>query len=43
MNRNNNQIGINNYQLMALMVCNTWPTIINYGSSMVARMVGSDM
>lgn len=34
---------INNNQFRALLVCTTWPTIINYGGGFLAREVGRDM
>jgi len=34
---------INNNQFRAIIVCAMWPTVINYGSGMVARRVGRDM
>ncbi|MEN6316367.1 MAG: endospore germination permease [Clostridiaceae bacterium] len=34
---------INNNQFRALLVCTMWPTVINYGSGMLARQVGRDM
>lgn len=40
---NNEKFIISNNQFRALIVCLTWPTIINYGSSFLARQVGRDM
>ncbi len=40
---NDEKVKINNKQFKALIVCLTWPTIINYGSSFLARQVGRDM
>lgn len=37
------KVTINNKQLRALLVCTTWPTIINYGGGFLAREVGRDM
>lgn len=34
---------INNRQFRDILVCITWPTIINYGSGFLAREVGRDM
>lgn len=39
----NQKVIINNNQLRALIVCIMWPTVINYGSGMLAREVGRDM
>lgn len=38
-----NKVIINNSQFRALIVCVMWPTVINYGSGMLARQVGRDM
>lgn len=38
-----NKVIINNNQFRALIVCAMWPTVINYGSGMLARQVGRDM
>lgn len=40
---NKGQVNISNNQFTALLVCCTWPTIINYGSGFLAREVGHDM
>lgn len=40
---NSYKVTINNKQFSALLVCCTWPTIINYGSGFLAREVGQDM
>ncbi|GAB6180516.1 endospore germination permease [Desulfotomaculum defluvii] len=37
------RIIINSNQLKAIVVCATWPTVINYGSGFLAREVGIDM
>lgn len=37
------KVTISNNQFTALLVCCTWPTIINYGSGFLARKVGQDM
>lgn len=34
---------INNKQFRDTLICVTWPTIINYGSGFLARIVGRDM
>lgn len=34
---------INNRQFRDILICVTWPTIINYGSGFLAREVGRDM
>lgn len=34
---------INNKQFRDILICVTWPTIINYGSGFLAREVGHDM
>ncbi|MDS1029813.1 endospore germination permease [Bacillota bacterium LX-D] len=38
-----NKVTINNNQFKALLVCTTWPTVINYGSGILAREIGRDM
>lgn len=40
---NSSKVKINNNQFRSLLVCIMWPTVINYGSGMVAREVGRDM
>lgn len=40
---NDEKVIINNSQLRAIVVCLTWPTIINFGSGFLARLVGHDM
>lgn len=40
---NDEKVTISNKQLRAMVVCLTWPTIINYGSGFLARKVGHDM
>lgn len=39
----NDNIIINSNQLKSIVVCATWPTVINYGSGFLAREVGVDM
>lgn len=40
---NSEKININNKQLKAIVICLTWPTVINFGSGFLARLVGHDM
>ncbi|MEN6326944.1 MAG: endospore germination permease [Syntrophomonas sp.] len=40
---NSDKININNKQLKAIVICLTWPTVINFGSGFLARLVGHDM
>ncbi|MGI5920320.1 MAG: GerAB/ArcD/ProY family transporter [Syntrophomonadaceae bacterium] len=40
---NNEKIIINSRQFRAIVICLTWPTIINYGSGFLARETGRDM
>lgn len=40
---NQNKVTINKSQYRSLLICVMWPTVINYGSGLLAREVGSDM
>ncbi|HEX3012439.1 MAG TPA: endospore germination permease [Syntrophomonadaceae bacterium] len=37
------KLNINNKQFKAIVVCLTWPTVINFASGFLARLVGHDM
>lgn len=39
----NSKVIVNNRQFRAILVCVCWPTVINFGSGFLARLVGQDM